>query len=255
MPMSRYCSLIFYSCIFLQSIVAQNSNQIGIHSHNDYQQIIPFWTAYENGLNSIEIDVFLKNDTLYVTHSESEIIKERTIENLYLNPLNKVISRKFDSKKKLQILLDIKSQAIITLSKLIQILNQYPQIINQENINIVISGNRPDPKDYEYYPDFIHFDYQSLDFSENEKMSDKIALISLNFKNISDWNGEGDITDNDYKKIDSILRIAHQYRKPFRFWATPDTKVAWKVFSKLGVDYINTDQPAKASAYFIKDAQ
>ena len=44
------------------------------------------------------------------------------------------------------------------LDKIIEILNQYPQIINQKNISIVISGNRPDPKEYEYYPDFIpHF--------------------------------------------------------------------------------------------------
>ena len=47
---------------------------------------LPFWTAYKNGLNSIEIDLFLKNDSLYVTHSESEMdIADRTIEHLYLN--------------------------------------------------------------------------------------------------------------------------------------------------------------------------
>ncbi len=245
----RLCMLF---CVFFQWIVAQNPNQIGIHSHNDYQQTIPFWTAYNNGLNSIEIDVFLKNENLYVTHSESEIIKERTIESLYLTPLSKVISDQLDFINKLQILIDVKSEARITLNKLIQILNQYPQIIDQENISIVISGNRPDPKEYVYYPNFIHFDYQSLDPLENQKMWDKIALISLNFKKTSNWNGEGGMAMKDHKKVDSVIRIAHQYGKPFRFWATPDTKVSWEVFCNLGVDYINTDQPAKASAYFKK---
>jgi alkaline phosphatase len=111
--MSRFYILFFYFFTFIQWIAAQNSNQIGIHSHNDYRQIKPFWTAYENGLNSIEIDVFLKNNTLYVTHSESEINKKRTIESLYLTSLEKLISSQLYSINKLQILIDIKSDPII----------------------------------------------------------------------------------------------------------------------------------------------
>ena len=136
--------------------------------------------------------------------------------------------------------------------KIVEILNQYPQIINQKNISIVISGNRPDPKEYEYYPDFIYFDYQSLDPLVKQKMWNKIALISLNFKKFSNWNGKSRMTAKDYKKVDSVLRIAHQYGKPFRFWATPDTEVAWEAFHILGVNYINTDHPAQASNFFKK---
>ncbi|MCR9228698.1 MAG: alkaline phosphatase, partial [Flavobacteriaceae bacterium] len=40
--------------------------------------------------------------------------------------------------------------------------------------------------------------------------------------------------------------------KPFRFWATPDTKTAWARLAKLGVDYINTDHPALAKQYLDK---
>ncbi|WP_165605835.1 hypothetical protein [Flavivirga aquatica] len=42
-------------------------------------QSVPFWNAYANGASSIEIDVFYKESTLYVTHSEEEIINNRTI--------------------------------------------------------------------------------------------------------------------------------------------------------------------------------
>ena len=251
--MSRFYILFFYFFTFFQWIAAQNSNQIRIHSHNDYRQIKPFWTAYENGLNSIEIDVFLKNNTLYVTHSESEINKKRTIESLYLTSLEKLISSQLYSINKLQILIDIKSDPKNTLNKIVQILNQYPQIINQKNISIVISGNRPDPEEYEYYPDFIFFDHQSLDPLVKQKMWSKIALISLDFGKFSNWNGKGSMTAKDYKKVDSVVRIAHQYGKPFRFWATPDTKGAWKTFRILGVNYINTDHPAQASNYFKKE--
>ncbi|MEK9614099.1 MAG: phosphatidylinositol-specific phospholipase C/glycerophosphodiester phosphodiesterase family protein [Flavobacteriaceae bacterium] len=231
------------------------AQQIGIHSHNDYQQNVPFWTAYKNGLNSIEIDVFLKYNTLYVTHSESEIIAERTIENLYLNPIKNEILYSWNPDKKLQLLIDIKSETQVTLNKLVQTLNQYPELIDQRKISIVISGNRPDPKEYSNYPDYILFDYQSLDPLKNEEIWNKIALISLSFKKFSNWNGKGKMTEKYYRKVDSVVRIAHQYGKPFRFWATPDTKTAWELFRKLGIDYINTDQPAQASAYFNKAPQ
>ncbi len=238
--------------IFFQCKKAQNSIQLGLHSHNDYEQSIPFWTAYESGLNSIEVDVFLKNDSLYVTHSESEIINDRTIESLYLTPLSKVISSQSDSMKKLQILVDIKSESQPTLNKLEKTLNYYPEIIDKENISIVISGNRPDPKKYVDYPDFIVFDYQSLDPLENDKIWSKIALISLNFKNYSSWNGVGNISAEDFTKLDSIIRLAHSYGKPFRFWGTPDSEIAWEVFRKLRIDYINTDKPVQVAAYFNK---
>ena len=48
------------------------------------------------------------------------------------------------------------------------------EIIDKENISIVISGNRPIPKKYVDYPDFIYFDYQSLYPIENEKIWNKI---------------------------------------------------------------------------------
>ena len=97
--MPRVLILLFCFCVFFQCSKSEHSNKLRIHSHNDYEQDIPFWTAYKNGLNSIEIDLFLKNDSLYVTHSESEIIAERTIEQLYLNPLSKVASSQFGIKK------------------------------------------------------------------------------------------------------------------------------------------------------------
>ena len=248
--MYRVLFLLFGLIVFLQCCKSEDSIKLGIHSHNDYVQDVPFWTAYKNGLNSIEIDLFLKNDSLYVTHSESEIIADRTIEHLYLSSLSKVASSQPGIKKKLQILIDIKSESHKTLNRLIKTLNYYPEIIDKENISIVISGNRPIPKKYVDYPDFIYFDYQSLYPIENEKIWNKIALISLNFKKYSSWNGVEDMSVEDFKKLDSLVKLAHYYKKPFRFWGTPDNKIAWEVFKKLGVDYINTDKPIQVSTYF-----
>ena len=238
--------LILVFCMVMQFA---RSQQYKIHSHNDYQQNVPFWNAYANGLNSIEVDIFLKNDTLFATHGELEIVKDRTIENLYLQPIEKALALQLNPQQELQLLVDIKSDAYATMKELLTALEQYPDIIHNDNISIVISGNRPKPSEYLNYPEYIKFDHQSLESPNEEKLWDKIALISLNFKMFSPWNGKGRLTEVDYEKIKGIIDKAHSYDKPFRFWGAPDSKTAWKAFKDLGVDFINTDLPYASSSY------
>lgn len=231
-------------CISCNQIWSQN-----IHSHNDYYHDVPFWNAYSAGASSIEVDIFLKSDILYVTHEESEIIANRTIENLYLEPLQKAISLQFGRQESLQILIDIKSEAVPTIQKLMSTLKKYPDITNNEKITLAISGNRPPSETYLDYPPFIKFDLQNLEGLDKKALWDKVALISLNFKKISTWNGMGNLTAEDSKRIKAIIDKAHSYGKPFRFWATPDTKTSWRTLTQLGVDYINTDMPFECIDY------
>lgn len=245
----------FIICLLLigaQFVNAQQESQYKIHSHNDYLQTVPFWSAYANDLGSIEADVFYKNETLYVTHSESEIIKERTIQSLYFQPLQKIIELELGNQQEIQLLIDIKSDPYETLDKLISTLKNYPDIINNEKISIVISGNRPDEKDYTNYADYIKFDHQNLEMLEDKKAWEKIALVSLNFKDFSEWNGKGRLTAGDYKKVKTVIDSVHSLGKPFRFWGAPDSKTAWKVFKELNMDFINTDR-TYASADYLKD--
>ncbi len=239
-------TLALICCIAIQYGQAQD---IKIHSHNDYYQSVPFWNAFGNGLNSIEVDIFLKNDTLYATHGEAEIRPNRTMENLYLQPIQTAISLELDGPKELQLLVDIKSESRSTLENLVSLLQNYPDIIANRNLSLVISGNRPPPREYINYPDYILFDYQSLEDAGDPEIWKKIALISLDFKGYSPWNGKGRLTARDYNVVKAAVEKAHSYGKPFRFWATPDSKSAWKAFTDLGIDFINTDKPFEASTY------
>jgi len=233
----------------LKTAIGQETGLVAkIHSHNDYKQKVPFWTAYACGLNSIEVDVFLKNDTLFVTHSENELTPYNTIENLYLKPLQKTLEINPQLNQEIQILLDIKSEAISTLRSIINVLESYPNLINSENISFVISGNQPKTEAYINYPFYIKFDYQSLKPISEESLN-KVGLISLPFSKFSNWNGKGRLTMEDYKMVKEIIDKAHSFNKPFRFWGCPDSKTAWKVFTELEVDFINTDMPFEASKY------
>ncbi|CAM4114502.1 alkaline phosphatase [Zobellia roscoffensis] len=244
---TKFSFLFALFCITL--LGAQQNRKTLIHSHNDYLQNVPFWTAYANGLDILEADVFLKNGKLNVTHTEAEIIEGNTLQVLYLEPLKYAIENNIGDPSGLMLMLDIKSGAEPTLKKILAVLKKHPEITSRPDIKIVISGHRPDAKTYDSYPHFIYFDHQKL---ESDLASDdwqKVAFISVSFKNFSEWNGKGRLTEEDYKKVSGAIKKAHALKKPFRFWGTPDSKTAWKALSDLGVDIINTDMPHKATTY------
>ncbi|MDQ5928304.1 MAG: alkaline phosphatase [Bacteroidota bacterium] len=231
------------------STTAQSTKEIKIHSHNDYQQNIPFWNAFNNGLSSIEVDVFLKENTLYVCHEASSIKKERTLESLYLLPLEQAIDLKLGRIVDFQLLIDVKSEANATLDKIVKLLQKHPKLIHNKNITFVISGNEPMAEKFSSYPDYIKFDYQSFENKLTPSQWQKVALISSDFKKMSDWGGNGKLPIAESNLVQNYVKIAHSYGKPLRLWATPDYKRAWKTFIELGVDIVNTDLPYESSRY------
>lgn len=241
--------MVLLLVLFANGLMAQDNARPRIHSHNDYLQNVPFWKAYAAGASSIEADIFLVKDSLYVAHTYEEIEVGRTLQRIYLEPLKEALMLSLEGPDKLQLLIDIKTEPYATLEAVIKNLEKYPSILQDSDITIVISGNRPKVQDYPNYPDYIFFDYQSLDDVDNQAILEKIALISLSFKNFSDWNGKGRMTANDFKKVSNTIERAHALRKPFRFWATPDSKTAWKVFADMEVDFINTDIPFECVRY------
>ena len=233
--------ILFY--IVLLSVYHSYAQQLPIiHSHNDYEQQVPLWQAYAAGARSIEIDLFYKNKELYVAHTQEEIVPERTLENLYLKPLEEAAEMKVLKKEPLQLVLDLKTTAKPTLKALMKQLKKYNKLIEGQDIQIIISGNQPQPEDFKKYPSFIQFDYQSL---ENLSPSEweRVGMISLDYSAYSVWNGKGRFTHEDLQRVKQVIEKAHRYQKPFRFWATPDSKSAWKAFYNLGVDFINTNKP------------
>ena len=233
-------SLLISICIF--SISAQR-----IHSHNDYEQNVPFWKAYSVGASSIEADVFLKNNRLYVAHLSHEIKKTRTLRSLYLKPIEILFSKSLMQTRPFQLLIDIKTEAYSTLNKIIEELDPLKQHLypnNPKGVKVVISGGRPKSADYDNYPDFIFFDWQAVDYPENE---DRVALVSLNFNNCSKSDGQNPLTDKEEDEIKSVIAKMKKLNKPIRFWASPDTELGWKTLHKLGVDYIGTDKPIEAT--------
>ena len=219
------------------------------HSHNDYFQNQPFQTAFQTDMGSIEADVFLWNDNLFVAHTFFEIDEACTFDALYLQPI--VFAVRSGKAYPLQLMLDVKTRAVATLNRISQELARYPDVFNEKSpIKIVISGNRPTPSVWNTYPAFIQFDGRPDENYTHEQWQ-RVGLVSDNFNNYKLWWwGNPDLGTNTRERLKKALDIVHSKGKKMRFWKTPDNKAAWEVLTNLGVDFINTDSPNALKSFF-----
>ena len=242
------CLLISFGLCMPCIITAQERRYTvaNAHAHNDYIHPVPFYPPYHAGFGSIEADIFLRNNELYVAHDTTQIQSHRTLEKLYLAPLNELIGSNkgfvfSDTSKNLMLLIDLKTAALPTLDKLIQVLKKYPALTSCASLHIVITGGQPPPVSFATYPSWISFDGQ-LDKNYTPEAFQKVALFSDNFRNYSKWNGKGVPVAADYQKLKAAVSRSHALNKPIRFWASPDGLNAWYTLMRLDVDYINTDK-------------
>ena len=63
------------------------------HSHNDYQQSDPLSSALRHGIKSIEVDVYPRQNGLWVGHTIFELNPSRTIESMYIRPILSLLRR------------------------------------------------------------------------------------------------------------------------------------------------------------------
>jgi alkaline phosphatase len=226
------------------------------HSHNDYNNTIPFYAAYTEGFGSIEADILLHDGILYVGHSTDDIKLKRTLEEFYIKPLFAGIKRNngypyADTTRSLQLMIDIKTDSISTLDTLIGLLKKYKELIAAPKVKFVISGNKPSPAKFSSYPSFIWFDGNLEDDYSPDALS-RIAMLSSDLKNFTEWNGKSNTSAESAKKIKDAVQKAHSLQKTARFWDAPDIINTWYELMHFGVDYINTDHIHELATFLKK---
>lgn len=227
------------------------------HSHNDYLQSQPFYAAHGNHFASMEIDVFLEGNELYVAHHKNEIDPKQTIESLYIEPLLRQIKLNGNNKAykdggKLQFMIDLKTAGEPTLrcleAKLKPIRQYFDVKNNPDAIRLVISGAAPAADRFKDFDEIFFFDGNRNTAYTTEQLK-RVAFFSASFQQFSKWNGLGRMVAPDSLKTKNFVDSVHRVGKPVRFWGNPDTKTCWQAFIKMGVDYLNTDSPAEMAKF------
>lgn len=238
--------------------VAAAQPPVLIHSHNDYAQRVPFYQAYAQQVLSIEADVFLHDGQLLVGHDVEDLRADMTFEALYVEPIVTLFARNGgrafrDSDQTLQLMVELKSETDPTLRAVAALLGRWPEVfdpeVNPAAVRVAVTGRVPAPEAFDRYPRFLGFD-GAWDADYTPEQLERIALISTNFRDFSQWNGKGTIIPAEKERLEQVIDRAHEQGKPVRFWNAPEGTTVYYTFYDMGIDYINTDNPEVCAAFF-----
>lgn len=224
-------------------------------AHNDYFHERPLFDALENGYTNIEADIFLENDNLIVAHINPFFRSSRTLERLYLKPLAKLIAKNNGQVYKgynepVILMIDIKTGADNTYSALKILLKKYSAILSSYNhgtvvkgpVTVVLSGHKPYKmiKAEETRLAFIDEDLRQT--SQDTTSTNVYKLSSCKYSKILNWDGQGEIPEEEKIRLCAYVKMAHRFGKKVRLWASPEKSNVWEQLLSCGVDLINTDK-------------
>lgn len=63
------------------------------HSHNDYWRLVPLYSALHAGCISVEADIWMFDEELFVGHSLWSLSHKRTLRTLYIDPLVEILDK------------------------------------------------------------------------------------------------------------------------------------------------------------------
>ena len=132
MPKLILSLLLSCLCIAVASTAQAESPALPLpqaHSHNDYQHERPLFDALDRGFCNIEADVHLVDGQLLVGHDPEDVDPKRTLQALYLDPLQRTIAERqgniFPGGQRLTLLIDFKTDGPATYATLAQAVKPY----------------------------------------------------------------------------------------------------------------------------------
>jgi hypothetical protein len=256
--------LLLGTYLFPFSALAQVHPLLKAHAHNDYMHTKPLFDALAHGFTSIEADIHLINNELYVVHDKPESITGLpTLKALYLEPLAKHIKQNNGFVYKghtspVYLMIDIKTEGAATYAVLKKQLALYKDMLyssaNPEGrIQVVLSGNRPIELVKNESEALVSIDGRPEDLPANYLVK-FMPVISQNYFKILAWTGEGNISQEDKQKLEQLVKDVHNQGKKLRLWASPEKEIIWQVLLEAGVDFINTDKLPELKAFMQKTA-
>lgn len=231
-----------------------------LHAHNDFEQQRPLLDALDNGFDSIEADVELKNGALIVTHDS--VNTKGTLEELYLDPLRARVAANGGSVhgdgKPLYLWIDLRQSTAAFQDAIAQELSAYDFLttfnddgVEQERaVTVILTGNqtskdalvqRPAPRPFVR----DHGQYTNTDPDADGRW----RFYAIDYFSQLSWGGEGEMPAGDVRRMKAIAGGAHQKGRMVRFWSAPQTHAFYRVAADVGVDFIGTDNLADLAGY------
>jgi hypothetical protein len=252
----KFLSIAFLTLFFKPNANAQSLPLTNGFAHNDYWHKRPLFDALENGFTYIEADVYEREGRLIVAHLFPALNYSRTLESLYLKPLLNYVHKNNDRiypgyHHPVTLMIDIKSDGERTYAVLKPLLQKYSEILSSYSngkvrfglVTIVLSGNKPESM-IRSEQNRLAFIDQDLRLVNRDTLSNTniYTMASCKYSKLLNWRGIGVLPDIEKQRLCAFIKIAHQFGRKVRLWASPEDTKVWQTLLECGVDLINTDK-------------
>ncbi|EPQ64874.1 Bgt-1089 [Blumeria graminis f. sp. tritici] len=253
-----------------------------IHSHNDYWRPLPFYTALSVGAVSVEADVWLFNDTLYVGHEPLALTSARTFESLYIKPILDTLNRQnpdaspfvpletyngvfdMDGGQTLYLWVDVKTDGAKTwpaVVKALEPLRSRGYLASSDDktfrygpVTVIGTGNTPldlvksaNPRNY-----FFDAPISALDNSLSDLTYHVSPVASAAFSTTFGGVSGSGLNEGQLALLRKHISVAHPRGIRLRYWDQPGWPYStrnqiWRQLKGEGVDFINADDVEAAA--------
>ena len=242
---------------------AQNIILPNAYAHNDYWHKRPLLDALEDGFTYVEADVYLRNNRLIVTHILPCLKKKKTLEELYLKPLQAYVKAQKANNIQgypITLMIDIKSSADKTFGALQLMLEKYKSIlsgyenghVHLRDVTVVITGHKPNDLVNSTNDRLVFMD-EDLRQTGADTSKNTYRTASCKYSQILKWKGKGEISAEEKCILAEYVSRAHQCGRKVRLWASPENTAVWNELLKCNVDLINTNKLVRLKNFLISE--
>lgn len=221
-------------------------------SHNDYAHARPLQNALECGFTHVEADVFLVNGQLLVAHNLKDTRPDRTLKDLYLDPLFAIFKAQNGRiyprwKGQFWLMIDIKQDGDQVYRTLEPLLDKYQSMLcrwtdkgrSRGAVAVVLSGERPTDSVAAERERWVAIDGRP----ENLKTHDPVGLFPWISTTFDDFHfNASEPTSQLREALKTFVDQVHRSHRRARVWGIPDNPAFWKLQREIGMDMINTDR-------------
>jgi hypothetical protein len=230
------------------------------HAHNDYEHERPLLDALDHRFYSVEADVYLKDGELVVSHLNLPWDSRRSLEELYLRPLQARIDAQgsvHGDNAPFTLWIDLKQGGREFVDTLHTVLGKYPMLTRFDGdevvpgpVTVVLTGDGEAKRDFVTRFPQRRAVRDSNDYSPEDPPADNTwRFYALKWSDYLDSSSTGMLDDAQRARLACIIENAHAQGRKVRFFGAPDHPEAWRVALEHGVDFLGTDDLSGLGAF------
>ena len=248
--------------LFILPAFTQINTKPIISSHN-FGSKTELWESLGIGILNFQADVMYIYGKLYVTSLMPDSVNHKipTLTDAYLYPLFNQFKKNNGElhtgyQSDVFLVLNIFGQPVQVYKQLAAEMRPFSDMLSFElegikhsgKLRILINDNKVLEQINSIKPSFLGMVGNLEDIGKNMD-SQKMPLIEIDFSEITNWKGTGNIPFEDFLKLKEMVATVHSQNKKISIRNCPSYQSVADVIQTAKVDFINTSEAFKVAGF------